>query len=541
MVIWITGLAGAGKTTIAEKVYKKLKKESSNTVLLDGDVFRNVFGENGYSRHERFKLAQKISNLCSFLSNQGINVVCATIGLFKEIHQLNRTQIKDYIEVYIDVSMEELIRRDKKGLYSGAISGEIKNVVGVDIEYDIPKKPELIIKNNKFEGLDIKIELILNCAKAKLNNNSVSIAFEDEEGLCLQKFVEEYNAKKILLITGRQGLSLCKKGAEILQQIRCNDVMHYKVNGKYPTVESLYELYKSTKEKEFDMIVAIGGGSVIDIAKSIKAIKNIKISSEDELRKIINNKRYCLDKDVPIICVPTTIGTGSEVTKWATIWDEKLKQKYSIEMDGLYAAYAVMTPIFLSSLSLKQVMSGSLDALSHALEAYWSSNSNEISKSLSIEAIKNIVSTINEIKNDSIHINHRKKLFMGSLYSGLAFSFTKTTACHAISYPLTLNYGIEHGIAASITLYEVLKINEKTIENMQALCSSFNVKKMEDIEKVLGRIYEIGNFKNKLKYLGVNKEELEFLARLSLQNGRIDNNPVKLDEEKILKILKNIY
>lgn len=162
MVVWITGLSGAGKTTIGESLFNRIKSKYSNTIFLDGDVFRNVIGNHGYKRKDRLDLAKKISNLCSYLENQNINVVCSTISLFNEVHKLNRDQIKEYYEIFIDVDFKELVDRDQKGLYSGALKGEIEDVVGVDINFDIPINPHLIINNNELIDLEKKVDEIVD-------------------------------------------------------------------------------------------------------------------------------------------------------------------------------------------------------------------------------------------------------------------------------------------------------------------------------------------------------------------------------------------
>ena len=138
-VIWLTGLAGAGKTTFASELFKHLKELHGNVILLDGDVFRNIFGESGFKRDERLKIAYKINALAGFLEQNGLIVIVATMSLFDEIYTINRANFKDYFEVFVKCDFDELVRRDKKGLYSKALSGEIKNVVGVDIAYDEPK------------------------------------------------------------------------------------------------------------------------------------------------------------------------------------------------------------------------------------------------------------------------------------------------------------------------------------------------------------------------------------------------------------------
>ena len=159
-LIWITGLAGSGKTTLGKGVFQKLKEKEVNTVFVDGDQYREVFGASGYTKEERLVVAKNIVKLCKFLIDQNINVVCCTISLFNEIHEQNKKQFKNYYEIFVSCEIEELIKRDQKGLYSKALRGEINNVVGVDITYSKPLNPFLVIDNNKKDGLTEKIDLI---------------------------------------------------------------------------------------------------------------------------------------------------------------------------------------------------------------------------------------------------------------------------------------------------------------------------------------------------------------------------------------------
>ncbi|WP_052220311.1 adenylyl-sulfate kinase [Clostridium homopropionicum] len=148
-VYWITGLSGAGKTTIGKLLYEKLKENKNNIVFLDGDILREVFGcDLGYSANDRKKSAMRNSRLCKALSDQGIDVVCSTISMFNECREWNKQNIKNYKEIYIKVPMDILIMRDQKGLYSRAIKGEIKNVMGIDIEFEEPKNSDIIILND---------------------------------------------------------------------------------------------------------------------------------------------------------------------------------------------------------------------------------------------------------------------------------------------------------------------------------------------------------------------------------------------------------
>ena len=166
MVLWITGLSGSGKTTIASNLYDKLKFIHNNVIILDGDIIRNSFQYSwGYTISERLKGAKFVSDLCHLLDKQEITVICATMSLFNDIQQINRERFHKYIEIYLDVDMDILIKRDKKTLYSRALKGLEKNVVGVDLPYDIPKKPELFLKNNFKNEIDVNVNCILDCFK----------------------------------------------------------------------------------------------------------------------------------------------------------------------------------------------------------------------------------------------------------------------------------------------------------------------------------------------------------------------------------------
>ncbi len=148
-LFWLTGLSGAGKTTIGRELYAALKAEKPNVVMLDGDELRRVFAVSGsYSPEERLRLAMKYARLCHYLVDQGIDVVCATISLFHEVQAWNRDNVRDYFEVYVRAPMAVLTARDSKRLYQKNRDGELNNLMGVDLAYQAPKRPDLILDND---------------------------------------------------------------------------------------------------------------------------------------------------------------------------------------------------------------------------------------------------------------------------------------------------------------------------------------------------------------------------------------------------------
>lgn len=146
---WITGLSGAGKTTIGSMLYEHLKKKKSNVVILDGDMVRSAFGNDlGYSQEERLRCAMRYSGLSRLLTEQGIDVVCCTISMFDEVRDWNRNHIKNYLEIFLDVPIEVLQMRNQKNLYQDVKKGKAANVVGMDLQLQLPRNPDIRIVND---------------------------------------------------------------------------------------------------------------------------------------------------------------------------------------------------------------------------------------------------------------------------------------------------------------------------------------------------------------------------------------------------------
>jgi len=140
----------SGKSTLAEEIRGILEKENSNVLVLNGGDIRQILGGDlSYTLEDRKRNAERVSRICKYLSDQGMVVICAMLSLFEETRQWNRDNIDNYFEVYLDVSMHNLLDRDKKNLYRKALNGETENVVGVDIEFVRPENPNMILDNNQ--------------------------------------------------------------------------------------------------------------------------------------------------------------------------------------------------------------------------------------------------------------------------------------------------------------------------------------------------------------------------------------------------------
>jgi cytidine diphosphoramidate kinase len=159
--LWITGLSASGKTTLSTLLVERIRSRGKKVVYLDGDELRQVLSNKTYTREERIILGMRYSRLCKLLIDQDFDVVIAVIGLFKEIHTWNRENISNYVEIFIDTPLDELKKRDPKGLYYKYEIGEIQNVAGLDLQVDFPVNPDIRIKWSNNRSIESMFEELL--------------------------------------------------------------------------------------------------------------------------------------------------------------------------------------------------------------------------------------------------------------------------------------------------------------------------------------------------------------------------------------------
>lgn len=152
-VYWLTGLSDSGKSTMCSMLVKHLRESGRSVIQLDGDEIRAVVGAvKAHTREDRLALALRYSKLCKLLADQGFDVAIATISLFEEVHKWNRDHLPGYCEIFLDVPVEELRRRDSKGIYEQFDRNELNNVAGIDLKVDFPKNPDIMLRFNPMMG-----------------------------------------------------------------------------------------------------------------------------------------------------------------------------------------------------------------------------------------------------------------------------------------------------------------------------------------------------------------------------------------------------
>lgn len=224
-----------------------------------------------------------------------------------------------------------------------------------------------------------------------------------------------------------------------------------------PDVAELADTYTQfwRDHHDCDVIIALGGGSAIDTAKALMV--GTKTDRFDDLLTLLSTgKPFIPHKTKRLIAVPTTAGTGSEVTPWATIWDRVRGKKYSLHLDETWPEAAVIDADLMLTLPASVTVQSGLDALSHALESIWNRNANPISRAFAVSAAREVIDTLPALLKNMQSKVLRLSMASAALKAGMAFSNTKTALAHSISYEMTLKHGLPHGIACSFTLPMVM-------------------------------------------------------------------------------------
>ncbi len=277
---------------------------------------------------------------------------------------------------------------------------------------------------------------------------------------------------------------------KIISNLNSSNVTIYDQVAPNPQLQSIEESYNDFSANNFSCIIALGGGSVIDTAKALSfLLSNPSVSSlKDALTNNTTNKAF---KRANLIAIPTTSGTGSEVTPFATIWDKSTGSKYSLNGEHIFPTTALLDPTLTQSLPYDTTLHSGLDAISHALESIWNINYSGITTEFAFESLRIALKHFQKTLSYPENIDSRAAMQLASSYAGIAISQTKTAIAHSISYPLTLHHDIPHGLAASFCLEFLIKhyIDTKKVIPAEKLGVLEGIKKiiasLKLVEKVL--------------------------------------------------------
>lgn len=293
-----------------------------------------------------------------------------------------------------------------------------------------------------------------------------------------------------------------------------------------PDLQDLDSATVALQALGIDGVVGLGGGSVLDTSKVLAT--TLFASSSFTLRSIFQRGIPApWSNRLPLILIPTTSGTGSEVTPFATIWDHSEYKKFSLMGDYLYPDLALLDTDLTLSLGNDDTFYPALDAMSHALESLWNKNSSPISRAFAFQALSLSNRALPAVQDNYRALESRHDLQTASVMAGLAISQTRTAIAHSISYPLTSHYGVPHGLACSFTLPYLLCKNLDYLARDESerliLVETLNFLRRINLSQILLRL--------------VNQAQILELVPEMLTSGRADNyqGQKKYDFDEILE------
>jgi len=366
----------------------------------------------------------------------------------------------------------------------------------------------------------------------------------------LKEILDNNGFRNIFLVTGKESFELSNAKKILLEDVLKNyNIFQFDDFSSNPKIEDIEKGLKILNNGEYDVIIAIGGGSVIDIAKSIAIFSN----NHGKIEKYVKKKIEIKKNGKPIICIPTTAGSGSEATHFSVVYIGKAK--YSLaHPEYLLPNYSIVDPQFTFSLPPKITASTGMDALSQAIESYWNINSTNESKKYAKKAIElvinNLVEAVNKPNKES-----RINMLIGAHYAGKAINISKTTACHAISYPITSYFNIPHGHAVALTLPSMIIYNSNVSEFdiLDSRGINYVNKMMKQLIKIIGasdfseakqKIIQLMSnvgLEIKLSKLGIKTQaDIELIIKNGFNPERVKNNPRKLTKSNLRKILEEL-
>jgi len=309
-------------------------------------------------------------------------------------------------------------------------------------------------------------------------------------------------------------------------------------NPSIETVESGSSLGRSLN---VDIVVGFGGGSAMDAAKAIALLSAKGGSIKDYIHPYVVE-----DEILPIIAIPTTCGTGSEVTRYALLSDLTAKRKVVVAGYPLIPKIAIIDPDVLKHLPVNLTIYTALDAFSHSIEAYWSKSSQPLSDMFALESMKII---LRDLREASYKPEARDSLHYASLLGGLAINCAGTTVIHGLGYYLTTHHGIHHGLANSIFLPLAVKFNAPEIPDkiLQLIghlgfeCENLNEAVNKLVEKIVKLETEL-EVPTNLRDLGVRRDEIDIFVANTMQYRRnLENNPRTVSEEDVRRFFTDAF
>ncbi|MDR3128691.1 MAG: iron-containing alcohol dehydrogenase [Tannerellaceae bacterium] len=346
---------------------------------------------------------------------------------------------------------------------------------------------------------------------------------------CIKEHGSYFKAfgKKALIVTGRSSAHKCGALGDVTAALKVNG-QEYTVYSQItpnPAVDCIFDGALPARKEKFDMVIAIGGGSPLDAAKAIAMLAvNATVTKENLFSTPFNTA-------LPVIAIPTTAGTGSEVTQYAIITNDEAGTKTSLASPLLFPRIAFLDARYTEQLGMSTTRNTAIDALSHAVEGMLSCRSSVFTDVLSKESLRMIASCGKVLKEGNLKTTDRDTLLLASTMAGMVIANTGTTAVHALGYSLTYYKGVDHGRANGFLLSHFLMVvNRRCPERIAEILSCFGYQEIRQLTDFLDSLFN--------RHERLTKQECEYFASKAMESkNHIDNCIIKPSEKDLIEVL----
>ncbi len=351
----------------------------------------------------------------------------------------------------------------------------------------------------------------------------------------IREVVDELKGKRIFLVTGKQFVKATGVLDKLSNYLKGLVIEVFAEAEENPSIETVDRGAAKCKGTECDLVIAMGGGSAMDAGKAIAMLQK----NPGSIREYLDQERVCQTKGLPVITLPTTSGTGSEVTPFTVIFHPAKKSKPAIAPPENFPDVALVDPELTMTMPFEVAGSTGLDALCQAVEGFWSTQANPVTRSLAFQAIKLAMENLELacFKKDQESVIN---MALASHLTGIEMSNIGNTAIHPLSYPVTIDYGVSHGFACAIFLPEVIRFNTSAIKDrFSDLLTLLNLPSVEGFADKVDSLMEKLRAPRRLSELGVKGEDIPNIVKRGM--GRSTAwNPRSMTEEDIIQICKTI-
>ena len=343
--------------------------------------------------------------------------------------------------------------------------------------------------------------------------------------------------RKVLLVSGHRAMRKSGILDRVVNQLDSGkmEVTLFDEVEHDPSLGTVDKGIKLAREKECEIVVGLGGGSALDVAKAVACLSKLKGHPRE-----YHQGREVEAAGLPFVAIPTTAGTGAEITSNSVITDREKKVKKSIRSPYMIARVALVDPLLTLSLPAKLTAYTGMDALTQAVESFICRTSNPISDSLALRAVDLLFHNLPEAIREGENVEIREKVALGSLLSAMAFSQTGVGAVHALSHPVGARFGVPHGLACAVLLPGVMKFNlEVCREKFSLLAYQMGGEKPEEVLEILRELLKEVGISPTLKEWRIKEDDFSLLISQS-RGGTMSKNPRKMSDEELKEILRKV-